>query len=255
MRHPRRLAGVLCALGLMLPSSAAAHTVLPGETLSGIAAANGLTTEALAAANGLSPTAFAIAGANLTIPAAGTSAPQTAAAPAPQAANAGAPAAGGHLVTPGETLSGIAAANGLTTQALASANGLSADLVRDRGDDAADPRCGQRRPPRRPDPASAPVAAPSGGHLVTPGETLSGIAAANGLTTQALAAANGLTPTLVRDRRDAPADPRGDRVRRRGPGGDAARARRRWAATSSAPATRSPPSRPAAASRSPRSRR
>ena len=41
---------------------------LPGETLSGIAAANGLTTEALAAANGLSPTSFAIAGTTLTDP-------------------------------------------------------------------------------------------------------------------------------------------------------------------------------------------
>ena len=125
MRHPRRLAGVLCALGLMLPSSAAAHTVLPGETLSGIAAANGLTTEALAAANGLSPTAFAIAGTNLTIPAAGTTARRRPRRRSRRPRPGTAPAAGGHFVTPGETLSGIAAANGLSDEALASANGLS----------------------------------------------------------------------------------------------------------------------------------
>ena len=95
-------------------AAAAGHLVVPGETLSGIAAANGLTTDALAAANGLSPTSFVISGAVLTIPAAANS-----------AAPGSAPSGVGHLVLPGETLSGIAAANGLATAALAAANGLS----------------------------------------------------------------------------------------------------------------------------------
>ena len=45
--------------------------VQPGETLSGIAVANGVSTAALAAANGLSPTSFVLAGSRLRIPASG----------------------------------------------------------------------------------------------------------------------------------------------------------------------------------------
>jgi LysM repeat protein len=92
--------------------AAAAHTVLEGETLSGIAAANGITTESLAAYNGLAADAWVISGTTISVP---------------TAADAGSASAGTHTVTEGETLSGIAAANGLTTESLASANGLAAD--------------------------------------------------------------------------------------------------------------------------------
>ena len=44
--------------------------MVPGETLSGIAAANGIATGVLAAANGLSPTSFVIAGTRLKVPSA-----------------------------------------------------------------------------------------------------------------------------------------------------------------------------------------
>jgi LysM repeat protein len=127
MRSPRRraismrVATLVALLALSAPAAAHGHTVLPGETLSGIAAANGISTQALAAANGLSPTSFAIAGTTLTIPAAGSAVT----APAAPTAGSAAPGAGGHLVSPGETLTGIAAANGITPAALAAANGLS----------------------------------------------------------------------------------------------------------------------------------
>ncbi len=111
------VAGAAC-LGLPGVASGAGHLVVPGETLSGIAAANGLSTSALAAANGLSPTSFVISGTTLSIPAPGTGAASTGAPGTPATG-------GGHLVVPGETLSGIAAANGLSTSALAAANGLS----------------------------------------------------------------------------------------------------------------------------------
>ena len=73
----------------------------------------------------------------------------------------------------------------------------------DRRDDAAGP--GVRAPrPQRATPAPAAAAgracehAAAGGHLVTPGETLSGIAAATASSTSALAAANGLVrPAFV----------------------------------------------------------
>jgi LysM repeat protein len=177
----RTALAAVAAAALLTPAAAApaaVHTVAPGETLSGIAAANGLSTAALAAANGVSPTSFAIAGTTLQIPVAGVSAAPT----APAASGSG------RLVAPGETLSGIAAANGLSTAELAAANGLSADSHVIAGTRLQVPAAG----------ASAPAAggsgpAAGGGHLVQPGETLSGIAAANGITPAALAAANGLT--------------------------------------------------------------
>lgn len=48
------------------------HVVLPGETLTSVAAATGVGIDAIAAANGISPSAELIAGKTLTIPATGT---------------------------------------------------------------------------------------------------------------------------------------------------------------------------------------
>ena len=54
---------------LAAPAPAAVtHTVLPGETLSGIAAANGLTTDSLAAWNGVSSDYLVIAGSTISVP-------------------------------------------------------------------------------------------------------------------------------------------------------------------------------------------
>jgi N-acetylmuramoyl-L-alanine amidase len=98
------------------PASAqVSHTVTSGETLSGIAAANGISTSALAAANGLSPDAHVILETTIQIPAAGEA--PTAASTAPQPM-------GGYTVQPGETLSGIAARSGVSTNELAWMNGL-----------------------------------------------------------------------------------------------------------------------------------
>jgi LysM repeat protein len=182
----RTALAALAAAALLAPAAAApaaVHTVAPGETLSGIAAANGLSTAALAAANGVPPTSFAIAGTTLQIPAAALSA-----APAAPAASGS-----GRLVAPGETLSGIAAANGLSTAALAAANGLPADGHVIAGTRLQIPAAGAGA--QAAGGAGVTTAGSSGGgHLVQPGETLSGIAAANGITPAALAAANGLTP-------------------------------------------------------------
>ena len=57
--------------------SAVPHVVTPGETLSGIAAANGVSTEALASANGISADSYVIVGQTLAIPAATTTATTT----------------------------------------------------------------------------------------------------------------------------------------------------------------------------------
>jgi N-acetylmuramoyl-L-alanine amidase len=133
MQTTRLIAPVLAA-ALALPATAAAsvtHTVGHGETLTSVAAADGLSIGQLAAANGISPGAQLVAGAQLTIPAQdapATGAPATgapAAAVSAPSATPASPSAGGYVVRRGDTLSGIAARLGTTADALAAANGMS----------------------------------------------------------------------------------------------------------------------------------
>ena len=143
---------VLCAS----PPSASAHAlashqVAPGETLTGIAAANGMSVARLAAANGLPWDANVIAGQAIEVPprdglytassgqtlgyaTSSTPPPAASAAAAAPATSTPAASAGGGgsaaSVRPGDTLSGIAARLGVSRSALAAANGLSSpDLV------------------------------------------------------------------------------------------------------------------------------
>jgi LysM repeat protein len=125
---------VIVALGAPATASAAfVHVIAPGESLSSVAAADGLSVDQLAAANGISAESQLIAGSSLQIP------PQTGdlsapsdtssasssdeSAPAPESASP-ASTGGGYTVAPGDTLSGIAARYGTTVDQLASANGL-----------------------------------------------------------------------------------------------------------------------------------
>jgi murein DD-endopeptidase MepM/ murein hydrolase activator NlpD len=85
-------AGVFLGTTLLVTSPAGAavpHVVQPGETLSGIAAANGLATDSVAAFNGLSVDTYVISGQTLQIPdateAPATSTPAAPATPAPAA--------------------------------------------------------------------------------------------------------------------------------------------------------------------------
>ena len=76
-------AAVALGAGATSADAAVSHTVLPGETLSGIAAANGLSTDSLASWNGLSSDYLVIAGSSISVPAAsevGTTAATTTAA-------------------------------------------------------------------------------------------------------------------------------------------------------------------------------
>jgi N-acetylmuramoyl-L-alanine amidase len=193
----RSLLAAMAACALMpATSTAAVHTVAPGETLWGIALANNLPTSAVAAANGLSPEARVVAGTNLTIPAPGqTPTPPVNAAPsapgtAPAPASSG---GGGYRVQPGDSLTAIAARQGVSLSALAAANGLKIDGWVIQGTTL-----------RLPAPGSAPVAqvAPSsprapeamGAYTVRPGDTLSGLAAAARVPAAQMAYMNGLDP-------------------------------------------------------------
>jgi LysM repeat protein len=136
---------VATAVILALPATAAAdyaHVVAPGESLSSIAATDGLTVDQVAADNGLSPDAQLIAGSTVMIPPQG-------AAPAVTWTSGAATAtgAGGYVVQPGDTLSGIAAANGMSTDDLATANGLDPNGILVSGTTLAIPGAAQGNTP------------------------------------------------------------------------------------------------------------
>jgi soluble lytic murein transglycosylase-like protein len=111
-------------------SAAVEHVVAPGETLTSVAAADGLPIAQLAAANGISPESELVAGSLLAIPPQDAAAgePAVSSAPSSSASPAAAPAVssggGGYEVQPGDTLSAIAARLGVTIDSLAAANGL-----------------------------------------------------------------------------------------------------------------------------------
>jgi LysM repeat protein len=180
------LAGLLFAVMMPATASAASHLVVAGETLSGIAASNGLATTQLAAANGMSPDAFVIQGTSISVPAAGATGVSAPASPAPF---------GGYRVRLGDSLSAIAAEHGVSVQQLAATNGLSAEGTLVAGTSLKLPSGGGMTTVSSTTTGSPSAgSSSSGGHAVVPGDTLTGIAAANGITPAALAAANGLSP-------------------------------------------------------------
>jgi LysM repeat protein len=153
MRTIRLLAPALAtaalALTLTAPADAAIHEVAPGETLSGIAIADGLPVGLLAAANGLPIDAHVIAGSILVIPAAGQAAATTAVAPTATAGEPGEPAGddgdesattasasssappalGAYTVRPGDTLGELARRSGVPVEQMAYMNGLRVNDV------------------------------------------------------------------------------------------------------------------------------
>jgi LysM repeat protein len=130
------LAGGCAALALLAPAADAAvpHTVVPGETLWSIAAANNYTTRTVAAYNGLSEDAQVYVGQTLQIPTEGEGAAALASAgssTSSSTASSTAPTGSGvaHTVAPGESLWSIAGANGVAESALASNNGLNPEAL------------------------------------------------------------------------------------------------------------------------------
>jgi LysM repeat protein len=129
-RHIRWLAAGTLAAAPATASAGAVHVVRTGESLSSIAAQDGLTPAAIAAANGLPAGALLRAGATITIPAATPRAPAIGivtpvAAASPGVADGETGTGGVHLVTPGESLWALAGRLGVSERALAAANGLS----------------------------------------------------------------------------------------------------------------------------------
>ena len=150
----RLLISLVAAATLIAPASASAffqHTITPGESLSSIAAQDGLTVAQLAAANGISTDQMLVTGRVVAIPpqsGAGVSSATTASTGTTSAASvpasttssaststsastsAGSSSSGGdYLVHRGDTLTSIAARAGTSIAAIAAANGLDADGI------------------------------------------------------------------------------------------------------------------------------
>jgi LysM repeat protein len=208
---------ITTAAGLMLgvPATASAyfvHVIAKGESLSSIAAQDGLSVGALAAANGLSPDTQLLAGSTIQIPAQEASVvtpSTTSAAPASTSAGDGdfdadeagssatVPAStstsGSYVVQAGDTLSAIAARSGVSVDALAAANGLNPTSFLLIGTvlhlSGSSGSTGTSVPV-----SDSTSSSGAGSYVVQAGDTLSAIAARSGESVDALAAANGLDP-------------------------------------------------------------
>jgi LysM repeat protein len=110
--------------------AAVPHTVMPGETLWSIATANNFTTQTVAAYNGLSEDSQVYVGETIQIPTEAEGATALASAGGSTTSSSSSTSSGiSHTVQTGESLSSIAAANGISPYTLAADNGLSSDAL------------------------------------------------------------------------------------------------------------------------------
>lgn len=173
------------------------HVVEPGETLGGIANRAGVSASAIAEANGLEAPYIVRIGQKLEIPGAGGSNAST--------ASSASATPGFHVVEAGETLNGIANRSGVSPSALAQANGIEAPYIVRIGQKLEIPGAAPKRVASRViESREAPAPVSSGGspetesvHVVTPGETLGGIAARAKVPRVLIAEANGLQPPFT----------------------------------------------------------
>jgi LysM repeat protein len=200
--HLRLSLLIIAATGAMLgvPATASAyfvHVISKGESLSSIAAQDGLSVDALAAANGLSPDTALLAGSTIQIPpqGAGVVAPSTseeAGETTSTAVPASTSTSGAYVVAPGDTLSAIAARAGVSVRSLAAANGLNPNaflligtVLHLSGSSASSGTVM----------TAGDTTGSGASYVVQAGDTLSAIAARSGTTVDALASANGLDPS------------------------------------------------------------
>ena len=178
----------------------ATHTVVSGDSVSGIASHYGLSTASVLAINGLGWKTVIHPGQVLKLSsAAGVSTPS---APSPTVAVAG----GRYAIQKGDTISAIAARFGVTTQAILSANGLGWSSIIYPGQSLAIPGSDMQSvaastpvsAPAAPAPAPAPAAPAAGStYTIHTGDTVSRIASRFGVSVGAVLSANGLSAGSV----------------------------------------------------------
>ncbi|AWB95320.1 hypothetical protein DCE93_06320 [Agromyces badenianii] len=144
------------------PASTAVHagsvpaevTVGDGDTVSGIAERYGVPTADILALNGLSWSSLIFPGQRLALPGGGSSAPAPVTAPVAAELSR-------HTVVSGDTMSGIAAAYGISLDQMLSANGLSRQSLIFPGQSIVLPPAGATDAVAAPAPPPEPTAAPA----------------------------------------------------------------------------------------------
>lgn len=197
-----QVAGLVPALaGSVQPAAptASSYTVKAGDTVSAIAARNGLNVNDVLTLNGLRSNSLIFPGQQLKL--SGSPAAQPA-APATGPANAGGSGATSYTVKAGDTVSAIAARNGLNVNDVLKLNGLGMmSIIRpgqvlslSAGAPATPAPVAPAATPAPAPAAPAPAApAPAGGsYTIKAGDTLSGIAARNNVSLSSLLQANSL---------------------------------------------------------------
>lgn len=173
------------------PASPATHTVVDGDTVSGICAALGLSTVDVLALNNLSAETVIHPGQVLTL-SPGAAAPTAAPAQTPHEG------ASDYIVVGGDTISSIAAHHGLSTADLLATNGMNAtsNTIYPGQKIKLSAQASPSTPAQisvAPTPvASQATPASTGSYVISAGDTLSSIAAHHGVSAGALAAANGI---------------------------------------------------------------
>ena len=168
-------------------SAPAEYTIARGDTISGIAGKFGLDTYEVLKLNGLQANTVIYPGQKIKL--GGSAAPATPAAPAPAAPAPSAPAGGGvYTVKPGDTLSAIAARHGVKLSEVLGWNGLNMRSII---------RPGQQIKIGAGTATPAPAAPASGSYTIKSGDTLSGIAARNGVKLADILSANRLTMSSI----------------------------------------------------------
>ena len=174
----------------------ATHRIVPGDTVSAIAAKYGLDMNELLRVNNLTPSSIIYAGKELKL----TGSAPAAAAPSTKAPAA---AAGTYTVAAGDTLSAIAAKHGVSLASILQANNLSMTTVIYPGDKltigaaAATSVTAPSSAAAPAAPAPAPAAPSAGTYTVVPGDTLGAIAAKHGVSLKSVLDANNLSMTSI----------------------------------------------------------
>lgn len=185
----------------------AVYTIARGDTISAVAARYGLDTYAVLKLNRLTASTIIFPGQQIKLSDSAT-APAAPAAPAPAAKPTA--TAKVHTVKPGDTLSAIAAQHGVKLAEVFSWNGLGMSSIIYPGqkvkvgsvaDAPAAPAPVQppaaQAPAKTPATPAAPGPAGKGSYTIKSGDTLSGIAARNGVKLSDVLAANRLTMSTI----------------------------------------------------------
>jgi LysM repeat protein len=165
-----------------------AHTVVRGDTVSGIAGRYGLSTPSVLKLNNLKSNSVIYPGQRIKLKAAAAPAAKAAAAPAATAART-------YTVRSGDTLGGIAGRHGVRLSQVLSWNGLKVSSIIYPGQKI---RLGAGTAvAAAPATTAAPAATRSASYVIKSGDTLSGIASRHGVKLAAILSANRLKVTSV----------------------------------------------------------